>query len=43
MNMRRHRDADIFINGVQYRGATGPDSLLAAIEEAGNQSVAPGK
>ena len=31
-----------FINGVRYRGATDLDSLLAAIEEAGNQSGADG-
>lgn len=36
------RTPAFFINGVRYRGATDLDSLLAAIEEAGNQSGADG-
>ena len=32
-----------FINGVRYRGEVDVDSLLAAIEEAGNRAISGGK
>lgn len=37
------RTPAFFINGVRYRGEVDVDSLLAAIEEAGNRAISGGK